>query len=603
MAGHGGGIPIGFASLQRFAKSLKSAVSADAVVGDAEIPGFSHFLDGGTGILDQSHRFKFRGVPPTFDETSQAALQGLMGRLGYRMSVPYEILDNTRIPAGYTYLLQLVAHDLVQSSVSASLVGDPNGRVRNNRQYRLTLDTVYGSGPEVNSCIYAIDGAGAPVRTTLRLGQMKSHLSPCPFRDIGRVLPANQTGFELFSGLTDVLIADARNDDNAILSQFLTLFHLLHNALVAKISEFAQDGVASPEAVAVRSFQCATAAVTLIYRNIIRNDLMKRILHPDIYAAYKDVVKAEELVHPPDGRLPLEFSHAAFRFGHAMIRDLYRINTPPAETPGAPVIELAIFKAMMVTSGRSPSEMPLDATWIVKWSNFFDINNSSPNPSQKIRPSYNRGLIKPFPALGATEEPGLAGRDLFSSVQLGLWSVNALIERLKATEKLGISAAMRASRLASDKARRISSLKTWLSQHPAKWQDGDVDAIAEEPPLLFYILFEAWADSAPKDQSHSQGDDPGTEDEKKIEGTHLGIVGSILVADAIFGALTDRLLYEEREKPGAPKLADSLKKLSDTFFDESTNVFDDVPPLENMAQLVTYIAKLARLQNAEPPFL
>jgi hypothetical protein len=461
MASHGGGIPIGLAKLQRLFKASKGAVG-DGIVGDDDIPGFSHFLDGGTGVLKPDDRFKVRGKLPTFDEQSQMALQRLMGRLGYRMSVPYKILDNPRIPAGYTYLLQLVAHDIVQSSVSASLVGDPNGRVRNNRQYRLTLDTVYGSGPEVNASIYAIDSAASPVRTTLRLGQMNSHLSPCPYRDIGRILPANQTGFAPRSGLTDVLIADSRNDDNAILSQLLTLFHLLHNALVAKISKFARAGGASPEEAAVRGFVCAKAAVTLIYRNIVRNDLMVKVLHPTIYEAYKDVMDPQMLVHTPDGRLPLEFSHAAFRFGHAMIRDLYRINTPPAELPGGAVVELAIFKAMMVTSGRSPSEMPLDATWIVKWSNFFDINNSKPNLSQKIRPSYNRGLIKPFPALGAVEEPGLAGRDLYSSVQLGLWSVDHLIERLRQTPKLGIPAAIESSRLARDKAFRTEAIKHWL---------------------------------------------------------------------------------------------------------------------------------------------
>lgn len=595
MASHGGGIPIALTKLQRLFKALKGAVG-DGIVGDDDIPGFSHFLDGGTGVLKPDDRFKVRGKLPTFDETSQMALQGLMGRLGYRMSVPYKILDNPRIPAGYTYLLQLVAHDIVQSSVSASLVGDPNGRVRNNRQYRLTLDTVYGSGPEVNASIYAIDSAAAPVRTTLRLGQMKSHLSPCPYRDIGRVLPENQTGFALCSGLTDVLIADSRNDDNAILSQLLTLFHLLHNALVAKISKFARAGGASPEEAAVRGFLCAKAAVTLIYRNIVRNDLLEKVLHPTIYEAYKDVMDPQMLVHPPDGRLPLEFSHAAFRFGHAMIRDLYRINTPPAERPGGAVVELAIFKAMMVTSGRSPSEMPLDATWIVKWSNFFDINNSKPNPSQKIRPSYNRGLIKPFPALGAVAEPGLAGRDLYSSAQLGLWSVDHLIERLRQTPKLGIPAAIETSRLARDKAFRTEAIKHWLSQERAKWRDDDVDLISQDPPLLFYVLFEAWTDAV-------AANDP--EEDETIQGRHLGILGSIIVADVIFGVLTDRLLYEERDKPepGSPKIADSLKRLHEAFFGEGGNVFGDGPPPENMAQLVTYIADVARLQNAQPPFL
>jgi len=56
---------------------------------------------------------------------------------------------------------------------------------------------------------------------------------------------------------------------------------------------------------------------------------MRRVLHPEIYAAYS----AES---PPfmdqaaetegDWEIPFEFSHGAFRFGHAMVRPEYRIN-------------------------------------------------------------------------------------------------------------------------------------------------------------------------------------------------------------------------------------------------------------------------------------
>ena len=602
MVGHGDGIPIRLARLERLAKAFKAADDA-AVVGDAAIPGFSHFLDDGSGVLPPDLRFKVGGKLPTFAPKSQELLQRLMGRLAHRMSVPYEVQDNPRIPAGYTYLLQLVAHDLVQSSVSAALTGDPNGRMRNNRQYRLTLDTVYGAGPELHAFAYALDGAAAPSRTRLRLGQMKSPQSPCPFRDIGRVLPANQTGVALESGLTDVLIADARNDDNAILSQLLTLFHLLHNGMVAKISEFALKNDAT-EAIAAQSFQCAQAAVTLIYRNIIRNDLMEKVLHPTIYTAYKDLVDPNMLVHPPDGRLPLEFSHAAFRFGHAMIRDRYRINTPP-ERPGVPVRDQSLFRAMLVTSVRGAADMPLDAAWIVKWSNFFDVEGSTPNLSQRIRPTYSRGLLMEalFPPLGLTGQRGLASRELYSSAELGLWSVDHLINRLRCVDKLGIAAALEASPLSNDKALRTSRIARWLSQHRGSHtlRDEDIEALAEDPPLLFYILFEAWEDASPESRDNPEGgENVAPEDKGNIRGKHLGPLGSIIVAEVIVGALTDRLVYEEGNPP---KLAASLKKLNDTFFDPKSNVFDDVPPLESMGQLVAYIAELTHLENAEPAFL
>ncbi len=109
-------------------------------------------------------------------------------------------------------------------------------------------------------------------------------------------------------------------------------------------------------------------------------------------------------------------------------------------------------------------------------------------------------------------------------------------------------------------------------------------------------MFEAWADAEAANHP---------EENETIQGRHLGILGSIIVADVIFGALTDRLMYEERDKPepGPPKLADSLKRLHEAFFGEGESVFGGDPPPENMAQLVTYIANVARLQNAQPPFL
>ncbi|WP_407112756.1 hypothetical protein [Bradyrhizobium sp. LMG 9283] len=58
-------------------------------------------------------------------------------------------LENSDIPAGYTYLLQLVAHDLVQTSFPISELENTATAVRNDRAYRLKLHTIYGGGPEV----------------------------------------------------------------------------------------------------------------------------------------------------------------------------------------------------------------------------------------------------------------------------------------------------------------------------------------------------------------------------------------------------------------------------------------------------------------------
>ncbi len=80
--------------------------------------------------------------------------------------------------------------------------------------------------------------------------------------------------------------------------------------------------------------------MTLIYHNIIRKDLMRRVIHPAIYAAYSGPlpdfidrpahVEGVAAIHGTRERsgwqIPLEFSHGAFRFGHAMVRPEYAIN-------------------------------------------------------------------------------------------------------------------------------------------------------------------------------------------------------------------------------------------------------------------------------------
>ena len=60
---------------------------------------------------------------------------------------------------------------------------------------------------------------------------------------------------------------------------------------------------------------------------------MRRVIHPAIYASYSGPSPHFiDRPHPAgtlaigDWEIPLEFSHGAFRFGHAMVRPEYQIN-------------------------------------------------------------------------------------------------------------------------------------------------------------------------------------------------------------------------------------------------------------------------------------
>src|SRR5947208_4455668 len=265
-------------------------------------PGFRHFL----GAPNPSQRFRAFGIDPLTSPEHLPKLRALMHRLSRRMDAAMrwpshghgsaEHWENPLIPSGYTYLLQFVAHDLVHSAIPLSVAGGLGGGAANARRTPLRLDTLYGSGPVGSPHIYALDAPNDDRRTKLRLGRMRwkenEPATGCPFRDIARARAENVTGIDRsIAGhrvaLTEALVADPRNDDHAIMSQLTALFALLHNGLIDLVREREPaTGHNARLGAAYTRFLCARGAVTAIYHNILRKDLMRRVLHPAIHAAY-----------------------------------------------------------------------------------------------------------------------------------------------------------------------------------------------------------------------------------------------------------------------------------------------------------------------------
>jgi len=494
--------------------------------------------------------------------------------------------ENPRIPSGYTYLLQFVAHDLVHSAIPLSVAGTLGAGTANARRTPLRLETLFGSGPVGSPHIYALDAPNDDRRTKLRLGRMRwkenEPASGCPFRDIARTGAENVTGIDrsiagVRVALTEALVADPRNDDHAVMSQLTALFALLHNSLIDHVRR--QEGERGPNdrfGAAYNRFLCVRDAVTAIYHNILRKDLMRRVIHPTVYAAYsgptpnfidRSVQSAGDST-AGEWQIPFEFSHGAFRFGHAMVRHEYLIN------------DLSIHdlnNTLEKTSSNDPANMPLDETWMVQWSRFFRINGSKPNYSRRIGPYLSDGLgnEKIFPAFDETERVGLLYRDLLGAGLAGMWSVDALIEEIAARRPQLIAS----SRLLFDRGYRVSQLREWLTAAPAysSFTDEEIETLSNDPPLPFFFLFEAMRQ-------------PGA------EGMRLGTLGSIMVSEVIFGALAN-----DPRSSGDVLLADQLAELSRGHY--QGNFFQDIPDISSMAQLVEFTAEIAELKQAVPAFL
>jgi hypothetical protein len=562
-------------------------VSAQA----ATAPGFRHFLN----TPRPSQRFRAFGIDPLSSPAVLPQLRGLMHRLSRRMDAaiqwpphrdrPAEYWENPLIPSGYTYLLQFVAHDLVHSAIPLSVAGGLGGGTANARRTPLRLETLFGSGPVGSPHIYALDAPNDDRRTKLRLGRMrwkeKEPATGCPFRDIARTRAENLTGIDrsiagVRVALTEALVADPRNDDHAVMSQLTALFALLHNALVDVIRR-REDSTGPNErfGAAYKRFLCARGALTAIYHNILRNDLMRRVIHPAIYSGYSgptphfiDCPESADGLAIGDWEIPFEFSHGAFRFGHAMVRHEYRINDLSLHD---------LNNTLEKSSANDPVNMPLDETWMVQWSRFFEINGSKPNFSRRIGPYLSDGLGNEqiFPAFDETERVGLLYRDLLGAGLAGMWSVEALIAEIGNRRPHFIAM----SRLLADRGYRVHQLREWLAAAPAygALSAADIETLSNDPPLPFFVLFEAMQ-------------------QPQTEGLHLGPLGSIIVSEVIFGALAS----DPRSADGG-SLPQQLACISREFY--PANVLQEIPDISSMAQLVEFTTEIAELKQAVPAFL
>jgi len=215
----------------------------------------------------------------------------------------------------------------------------------------------------------------------------------------------------------------------------------------------------------------------------------------------------------------------------------------------------------------------------VRWSHFFEINGSRPNFSRRIGPFLSDGLGNDqiFPAIDQTDRVGLLYRDLLGSALAGLWSVDALIAEIAARRPQLIAS----SRLLADRSYRVGELRAWLVSSPSYGglSAEDVETLANDPPLPFFILFEAMQQ-------------PGS------QGLHLGPLGSIIVSEVIFGALANSELAAGNR---SASLRDALAEVSAEYY--PTNVFEAVPEIERMDQLVEFTAEIGGLREAVPAFL
>ena len=277
------------------------------------------------------------------------------------------------LPAGFTFLAQFLDHDLdfdPTSSLERQI--DPNA-VTNFRSPALDLDNVYGLGPMASPYIY--DSSDPNGETLLVNGT-----------DLAR------------NSLGKALIGDPRNDENLIVSQLELAFMKCHNAIVKGLRAGTFKDVYGNPATTNEDMTGGESTVFLAAQQLLRWHYQWMVIHsflPRICGANvtDDVLKNGPQFYSPSKQsqpyIPVEFSVAAYRYGHSTIRTTYDINAAHLSVPVFPANPGAPTSPRTDLRGG-----PVDPSFAIDWKRFFDRDPAHlPQRAKRMEPLLNTQLL------------------------------------------------------------------------------------------------------------------------------------------------------------------------------------------------------------------
>jgi hypothetical protein len=442
---------------------------------------------------------------------------------------------NAKVPAGFTYLGQFVDHDLTLDNTEATLGADVDvDNLEQGRSPRLDLDSLYGLGPAREPRYYQGDGASLKIGHTLGTNFPPND----PFAQ------ASFAGFDLPrdggaatpQGRRLALIPDRRNDENLAVAQVHNAFIRFHNETVRQLQS---------EGVSERLFERARAEVVKHYQWMLREDFLPRIAKPSVV---QEVFSEGRRYFEPkntgyNATMPVEFSVAAYRIGHSMVRGRYQWNRVFEQESGIPATLALLFKFSGTSGNLSPDETGSDrlpSNWIADWRRLFEFPTApAPEGRFNFAEKLDTRMVDPLKDLpdgsfgGNSDTPkierNLAFRNLIRGQMVSLHSGQQL------ADLFGVRP-LTPKQILEGEGEGINL------NIPAAAEGGLSDEakakIARHTPLWFYILREA---------------------EVQAKGEHLGEVGSIIVVETFHRAMEASKTSILRSPHWRPRTGDSFK--------------------------------------------
>lgn len=370
--------------------------------------------------------------------------------------------------AGMTFLGQFIDHDITfDPTTSLERQSDPEC-VENFRTPSLGLDNVYGSGPGVSPHLYdQSDGQGIKLLVEALGSTGKENIEKFD-------VPRNSQN--------TALIGDPRNDENLIVSQLQVLFLRFHNVIVDALR------VKFPSKSPLEIFSMAQEMVRWHYQWIVLHEFLPLLCGE---TRVKDIMENGRKFYRWHNEpfIPVEFSVAAYRFGHSQIRPSYRANFGITNQPAPTEFFADIFDFTVPASDPDPNDLrggKRSPRRFIDWHTFFNLGDGSVRSNKLIDTKLSSPLFK-LP--GFTDIDSLASRNLLRGLTFSLPSGQ------RVAHSMGITP-LSENDLAELKHYKVN--------------------FENSTPLWYYILKEA---------------------EVQEMGVHLGEVGGRIVAEVFIGLM------------------------------------------------------------------
>ena len=369
----------------------------------------------------------------------------------------------SKIPSGFTYLGQFIDHDLTMDKTGKPL-GDnesPAAMIQ-GRSPALDLDSLYGKGP---------NDAASEVFYQADLLHLKAGGTDADAHD----------GFDLPRGgptPSSALIPDPRNDENLAVAQTHLAFIRFHNRVVDTLPARVPRS---------RRFQKAREKVIKHYQWMLRTDFLPRICAPAVVnAVFMNGRKAFEVGVPTTDvpTMPIEFSVAAYRLGHSMIRSAYNWNRDFDAGSGT----LDLLFEFSGGSGTFNGARTLPSNWMVDFRRLYDFTEAGRADLAVPAAKFNRArridtsianLLAALPGFTA-DEANLAFRNLARARMVRLATGQQMVTFLRSKGVTPLTKLTNAQIRDGNNGADLSALNRQ-----------QLEGLLRNTPLWFYILREA----------------------------------------------------------------------------------------------------------------